>query len=137
MKSFLAALTVCIVLSAALSGMALADLNQSEQAKAQDIVAADAVAILNAPAVAVTVFSLVKNPYIFDKLPEDERERCEDQEGSAAEIDLACKLVFQRIIEEVKAFLAASYGMTQSIGQFDPTTIAYTRDLTLAFLDLD
>ena len=120
-----------------LGNPAKADLDSSQQAEARSLVKADLGIVLSNPAAAVVVFVAVANPDILEQLPEDGRDKCTDGDDGDAETEAACQALFQQIIEKVGAILVGSYGMSQSLGQFDPTSAPYSRDLTLSLLDID
>lgn len=93
----------------------------------------DALAI-SAPAISLVYYGLATKPEIVIGLPKADRDRCVSGIGSEAEVEAVCQSLFRAIVEGVKAFLVSTYGMERSLGQFDPTTITYSRDMTLSFL---
>ena len=114
-------------------GLAMAPAAQAGKGdKAAEASKADFAVFAEDPAVAVATFMAAKEPAVFAGVDPETSDAC-TVDGDR----VACELAFEEIIRAIQALIVAGYGADQNLGQFDPTTVAFSTEYTQSLLALN
>lgn len=132
MKTLMTAAVIAAALITATS--AQADMGKGARAAAKTDAAIGFETFDLSPEQAILNYLIVKNPQALQTVDAGNGDACL---ADGAEADKACAAAFQQIIAGVRSLLTASYGLSQSMGRFDPTSVSYSKGLTQSLLTLD